>query len=302
MRIAHVQRGGARWRVTTALLAAAVLPLSVACDGGSAARGRVTTARDTLLLAAPSDTSLHADPMSASIRRGLALVTATRDSLPHNVGSQLRCVSCHLNEGRRAFAMPWVGVYGRFPQYRSRAGAVMRLEDRINDCIRRSLNGSALAVDGDDMRDIVSYISWLSRGSVSGQRTLGNGIDSLAVLPGDTARGSQVYLLSCARCHATDGQGMLATKMVNAGPPLWGSGSFNIGAGMARVRVMAAFVHRHMPFDQPGTMANQDAFDVAAYVTSRPRPDLPGKELDWPKGDPPVDVAYATRGVGKTRR
>jgi thiosulfate dehydrogenase len=290
MRIAHVWRDGPRW------LRTAVLLFAVACGGGSAARGGATAVRDTLLLPAPSDTSLHADPMSASIRRGLALVTATRDSLPRHVGSQLRCVSCHLNEGRRAFAMPWVGVYGRFPQYRSRAGAVMRLEDRINDCLRRSLNGSALPVDGNDMRDIVSYISWLSRGSVSGQRARGNGIDSLAVLSGDTTRGSLVYLQSCARCHAPDGQGMLATKMVNAGAPLWGPGSFNIGSGMARVRVMAAFVHRHMPFDLPGTMAAQDAFDVSAYVTSRPRPDLPGKELDWPKGDPPVDVAYATRG------
>ena len=271
--------------------------LAVACGRSPAVPAAVTMAGDTLLLSAPSDTSLHDDPMSVSIRRGLALVTATRDSLPRNVGSQLRCVSCHLSEGRRAFAMPWVGAYGRFPQYRSRGGAVIRLEDRINDCFRRSLNGRALAPEGDDMRDIVSYISWLSRGSVSGKRARGNGIDSLLPRAGDTTRGNVVFVQSCARCHALNGQGMLATRMVNAGPPLWGAESFNIGSGMARVRVMAAFVHRHMPFDQPGTMADQDAFDVAAYVTSRPRPDYAGKELDWPKGDPPVDAAYATRAA-----
>lgn len=251
---------------------------------------------DTLLLAAPAETALRDDPMSRSIRRGLALLTHTRDSLPAHVGSQLRCVSCHLDNGRRAFAMPWVGAYGRFPQYRSRSGEVARLEERINDCFRRSLNGRALPTEGGEMRDIVAYISWLSRGTVSGARVRGTGIDSLAPLPGDTARGAVVYAQHCARCHAPDGGGMLAMRLANAGPPLWGEGSFNIGSGMARVRVMAAFVHRHMPFDQPGTIASQAAFDVAAFIGSRPRPDFPGKDRDWPNGDAPVDAAYGTRG------
>ena len=282
---------------------AAFVLLATACervDIAPVARG--IRAADTLLLPAPADTSLRDDPMSRSIRRGLALATATRDSLPGYVGSQLRCVSCHLDNGRRAYAMPWVGAYGRFPQYRSRSGQVARLEERINDCFMRSLNGRALPTEGSDMRDLMSYISWLSRGSVSGQRGRGNGIDSLAPLAVDTSRGQVVYVQHCARCHAPDGQGMLVTRMANAGPPLWGAGSFNIGSGMARVRVMAAFVHRHMPFDRPGTIAPQEAFDVAGYVASRPRPDYPGKELDWPHGDAPVDAAYDTRaGHGASR-
>ena len=43
------------------------------------------------------------------------------------------------------------------------------------------------------------------------------------------------------------------------------------------------------------------AYDIAAYVNGQPRPDLPGKELDWPAGNPPPDVAYPTRAV-TTRR
>ncbi len=286
---------------------AAFACVALACRREVAVPVSAAVAADTLLLPAPSDTSLHDDPMSRSIRRGLALVTNTRDSLPASVGSELRCVSCHLDNGRRAFAMPWVGAYGRFPQYRSRSGQVARLEERINDCFLRSMNGRALPTEGNDMRDIMSYISWLSRGTVSGKRGRGNGIDSLPPMPGDTARGRLVFGQHCARCHAPEGQGMLATRMANAGPPLWGAGSFNIGSGMARVRVMAAFVHRHMPFDQPGTVATQDAFDVAAFVTSRPRADFPGKELDWPNGDPPIDAAYPTltapqRGRPSNRR
>lgn len=275
----------------------ALLPIAAACGRGSApAEATAGAAADTLHLPAPAESSLGHDPVSRSIRRGLALVTATRDSLPLHVGSQLRCVSCHLDNGRRAFAMPWVGVYGRFPQYRSRSGRVIRLEERINDCIRRSLNGTALPVEGDDMRDIVSYISWLSRGTVSGARLRGTGIDSLAPLTPDTTRGRVAYGQQCARCHGPAGEGMLGRGLINAGPPLWGAGSFNIGSGMARVRVMAAFVYRHMPIDMPGIVSTQNAFDVAAFVGSRPRPDFPGKELDWPNGDAPVDGAYLTRG------
>ncbi|MBA2626691.1 MAG: hypothetical protein H0U85_01635, partial [Gemmatimonadales bacterium] len=34
--------------------------------------------------------------------------------------------------------------------------------------------------------------------------------------------------------------------------------------------------------------------DVAAFVTTQPRPDFPGKENDWPSGGAPPDVAYIT--------
>lgn len=274
----------------------ALLPIAAACGRGSAPAAATASAADTLHLPAPAESSLGDDPVSRSIKRGLALVTATRDSLPLHVGADLRCVSCHLDNGRRAFAMSWVGAYGRFPQYRSRSARVIRLEERINDCIRRSLNGRALAVEGDDMRDIVAYISWLSRGTVSGARLRGAGIDSLVPLAPDTTRGRVAYAQHCARCHGPEGEGMLRRGLINAGPPLWGAGSFNIGSGMARVRVMAAFVHRHMPIDMPGTVSAQVAFDVAAYIGLRPRPDFAGKELDWPKGDAPVDGAYLTRG------
>ncbi|MBI2407469.1 MAG: c-type cytochrome [Gemmatimonadetes bacterium] len=277
-----------------------LLAAAAACGGGKVPAAAV--ARDTLLLPAPSESSLGDDPLSQSVRRGLALVSATRDSLPTHVGAQLRCVSCHLDAGRRAFAMPWVGAYGRFPQYRSRSGAVIRIEERINDCIRRSLNGAALPTDGDDMRDVVAYVSWLSRGVPVGARLRGTGIDSLVPLAGDTARGRAVYAQDCARCHAPDGGGLLGRGIANAGAPLWGTGSFNIGSGMVRVQVMAAFVHRQMPFDRPGTLTPQQAFDVAAFVAARPRPDYAGKERDWPRGDPPPDAAYPTRAAPRPNR
>jgi thiosulfate dehydrogenase len=64
---------------------------------------------------------------------------------------------------------------------------------------------------------------------------------------------------------------------------------------MARLRTAAAFIQHNMPFDKADTLSADEAVNVAAYVTSRPRPDFARKAEDWPKGDPPPDVAYPTR-------
>jgi thiosulfate dehydrogenase len=99
---------------------------------------------------------------------------------------------------------------------------------------------------------------------------------------------------TCASCPGIDGQGPPLA------PPTWGPRSFNIGAGMARIRTAAGFIRHNMPFDRPGTLTDQEAIDVAAYLVSRPRPDLPGKENDWPAGGAPPDVAYPVRSASTT--
>ncbi|HET9983426.1 MAG TPA: c-type cytochrome [Longimicrobiales bacterium] len=240
-------------------------------------------------LRAPSSAEIPAGPLGASIRRGHALVLATRDSLPGFVGNRLRCVSCHLDEGRRPRSSPFVGVYGQFPQYRSRSGRVISMEDRINGCFQRSMNGKALPVGGADMRAIVAYMAFLSRGVPVGSRVVGQGFGEVAALEPDTARGARVFATTCARCHGADGHGTALA------PPVWGPGSFNVGAGMARPRTAAAFIRWNMPFDRPGSLSDQDAVDVAYYIDSKPRPDYAPKADDWPNGDPPPDLPYATK-------
>jgi thiosulfate dehydrogenase len=54
-----------------------------------------------------------------------------------------------------------------------------------------------------------------------------------------------------------------------------------------------------MPFDKPGSLTPQQAFDVATYINTRPRPDFVRKSGDWPNGDPPPDVAYPTKAARK---
>jgi thiosulfate dehydrogenase len=264
----------------------------IARTDNTVARGGDTTptTRGIVRLAAPADSEMPEGALGASIRRGRALLAATADSLPHNVGGQLRCTSCHLDDGTRVNAAPLVGVYARFPQFRDRSNSVAIIEDRVNDCFQRSMNGRALAYDSRDMRDIVAWLAFLSRGTPVHKDTTPRGIPLLAALTPDTAAGRAQFTTVCAACHGMDGQG------TPAGPPLWGPKSFNIGASMARLRTAASFIKYNMPNDRPGTLTAQQAFDLAAYVNSHSRPDLAGKEDDWPRGDAPADVPYSTKG------
>lgn len=261
--------------------------------GAVACRGRsVPPTLPGAALDAPADSEIPADAFGAAVRRGLALLTATRESLPAYAGNALRCTSCHLDAGRRDNGS-WVGSFARFPQYRSRRGAVELIEDRVNDCFRRSLDGKALAADGPDMRDIVAYLAFLSQRTPVGRPSPNTRLQRFAALRADTAAGRATFGTDCARCHGPEGEGTIIA------PPLWGPESFNIGAGMARVRSAASFIRDNMPFDRPGTLTDQQAFDVAAFVVGQPRPDFPGKEYDWPNGDPPPDVAYPTLAASR---
>ena len=241
----------------------------------------------------PDESEIRDSAVLASVRRGKALLAFTRDSLPRHVGNKLQCVSCHPDNGTRRNVMPWVGVYARFPQYRARAGSIQIIEDRINDCFERSMNGKALVPESRDMRDIVAYLAFLSSGYPVFAQVEGQSFPRIPALAGDTVRGAATFAAKCSVCHGLNGAG------TDVFPALWGDSSYNIGAGMARVQTAAAFIKVAMPQTAPGTLTDQEAYDLAAYINSRPRPDHPGKELDWPHGDPPPDVAYPVNSKKK---
>jgi len=47
------------------------------------------------------------------------------------------------------------------------------------------------------------------------------------------------------------------------------------GAGLAELRNAAGFIAANMPQDRPGTLTTQQAWDVAAYIDGKPRPQDP---------------------------
>src|SRR3954468_3791710 len=138
-------------------------------------------------------------------------------------GNNLTCQSCHLQGGKQAYAMPFTGVWGQFPQYRAREGEVGTLEERVNGCMERSMNGRALPIDGREMKAFLIYMKWLSSSIPDGAKLTGAG--TLGVKePGRAANlehGAQVFAQTCAVCHGADGQGRRAASVTGYQfPPL----------------------------------------------------------------------------------
>lgn len=274
------------------------------CGGAGAARGsaadsaelgvaasvRGAVAREPIDYTPPADSEIPGGELGAAIRRGLAIITRTTDSLPAYAPGNIQCASCHIDAGRRRDAAALTGVTARFPKYLDRSDAVIPIELRVNYCFTRSLAGNRLPSDSREMQDIVAYLAFISTGVPQGAHVKGEGIPKMPALRGDTARGARIFAATCAVCHGPQGAGNPP-----AFPALWGPKSYSIGASMAREERAAAFIRRFMPQNNPGSLTDQEAYDVAAYVNAQPRPDSPGKERDWPRGGTPADVPYATR-------
>jgi thiosulfate dehydrogenase len=239
-------------------------------------------------------------PNAQQLVHGMRLHLETRDLLPNNVGDALNCTSCHLNAGTVADGSPFVGVSAFFPSYAPRAGREITMEDRINGCFRRSMNGKPLPVDSPDMKAMVAYFDWMKGSTKPEDKVPGRGVGKIdkSIVP-DVDNGRKIYGEQCAVCHGEHGEGLKQADGSWVYPPLWGDQSFNIGAGMARTYTAAAFVKRNMPiaFHEQfplgqGGLSDQEAVDVAEYFSHQPRPDFPDKVKDWPKDKKPSDARY----------
>ena len=214
--------------------------------------------------------SLPAIPPGArgdSVRYGRLLFTQTALFAPTYASANVTCSNCHLAEGTAPYASPMVGLPALFPMFNARAGHMISLKDRIEECFTRSENGRPLPYDSREMTALVDYIHWLSQPEPQNKAFTGRGLVSLPDLKPDPTNGASIYASQCAGCHSTNGTGRPPLM-----PPLWGDKSFNDGAGMNGVPKMAAFVQHNMPQNRTGTLSPQEAYDVAAYVHSMPRP------------------------------
>jgi len=243
-------------------------------------------------LVAPAPSTMPPGALGDAVRLGLTIVTDTqRSAVKPYVGNGLTCANCHLDSGRQAFAAPLVGLTGLFPAYEARSGGVQSLEERINDCFVRSMNGRRIPSSSPEMVALLAYTAWLSQGVPTGVPVVGRGFrDVKSPAAPDAARGKALYAQNCAACHGADGQGAPGPAGTFVFPPLWGARSFNDGAGMARTSIAAAFVQAKMPMGNAGSLSDQDAYDIAAYFTAQPRPAFAALRKDWSKGGRPADA------------
>ncbi len=54
-----------------------------------------------------------------------------------------------------------------------------------------------------------------------------------------------------------------------------GDNSYNWGAGMTRIFTAASFIKNNMPLGKPGSLSDQEAWNVAYFVNSQERPQDP---------------------------
>lgn len=198
----------------------------------------------------------------------------------------MNCQNCHLDGGTIPFGNNFGKVYAVYPQFRARSNGVQSIYGRVNDCLERSLNGRSIDSTSKEMRAIYAYIKWLGNGTPKGYARGGTSIMKLKYLeeaanPND---GNKVYAAKCQSCHGQNGQGKVDGQQTGYEyPPLWGANSYNDGAGLYRLGSFAGFVKNNMPFGtdyHKPILTDEEAWNVAAYVNSQPRPHKDQKE-DW---------------------
>lgn len=245
--------------------------------------------------ASPSTDDLDPDdPKTEEIERGEEIMVNTNTELEDNVGNELSCMSCHANTNLNG-PIPLAGTNEKYPQYRSRDDAVASTADRINGCMERSMNGEKLPEDSEDLQAMESYLEFISEpyeGEDPDDMSWLESADMEEVPEPDVDRGKALYESeNCMTCHAEDGSG----SGTHSGPPLWGEDSFNDGAGMGRLSKNAGFIQKNMPLNEPGTLTDQEAADLAAYLLSHERPEWSNHAVDWPKGGAPDDTITKER-------
>jgi len=264
----------------------------------------------------PEVSALPYDAHGRLVRRGRDLIVATYSHIGPDMpdramrysGNNLACGNCHLDAGVKKFGLPIFGMAEDFPAYSARLGQEISLQDRVNSCMTRSMNGRPLPANSPQMRAIIAYLQFLSRGVRKGEKLPGLGAGTMPELAraADPARGRDIYQANCVGCHNIDGAGVQnSLPGLGAGyafPPLWGSDSFNDGAGMARLITAANFIHFNMPngvdYLHP-RLSVEDAWDVAALMVSKPRPHRAGLEKDFPDLlKKPVDAPYGPYADG----
>jgi len=278
-----------------------------AADTGAVVQHTAAASRPSWL---PPDTATIPNTENGHlIRYGRALVVRTAQYLGPR-GSVARrsngmsCDNCHIDGGTRPYGNDFSLVASTYPQLRARSGAMESIEARVNNCFERSLNGEPLDSTSREMRAIVAYMEWIGQGVSRAKPPAYAGTEALPYLhrAADTVRGRAVFVARCQLCHGANGEGKAdSTGAGYVYPPLWGAHSYNVGAGLYRISRFAGFVKNNMPYGvtyRAPQLTDEEAWDVAAFVNSRPRPTM-DMSADWPVlASKPVDYPFGPYADG----
>jgi len=225
----------------------------------------------------------------------ILLKTDTHPMTKDLVNNKLTCVNCHLRgaDGKPGTA-DGIGTFTdtatAFPAYSKREKTVQTLQDRINNCFMRSMNGKRPIIDTPTSLAMLTYITWLSTGKPinlnvkmptgpSNSKVWAKNSKKFAKIQKKAThknylRGKELYSKKCASCHGYKGEGIVVF------PPLWGKDangkwlSYNTGAGMSKLNKGAAWVQSNMPLGQNNSLSDMDSADIMLYVNAQKRADF----------------------------
>ena len=256
----------------------------------------VAVVAGALVMDRAEPTSADAIPREATVEYGRRLIRETAALIGPNAadpqmrysGSNLDCASCHLETGMKPGTLSLLPSTPRYPRFSGRDGQMQDMRARINGCMERSMHGRALPRDSVELIAMELYVDSLNvRLEAMGETNSEWDEQPLFEAPerrADPEAGRPIYADRCAVCHGADGLGLLETGDPKDGylfPPLWGPDSYNDGAGMHRVLTAARFIKARMPLGQ-ADLTDDEAYDVAAYMNSQPRPQKANLEADYP--------------------
>jgi thiosulfate dehydrogenase len=263
---------------------------------------------------APNISSLDNDPNKDLILYGKDLIVHTSEyygvhgKIYKSTTNGMNCQNCHLEAGTKVFGNNYSAVASTYPKYRARSGSKENIYKRINDCFERSLNGKGLDTTSKEMQGIASYIKWLGKDVAKGKIPEGSGFKKIEFMDraADPIKGKTIYTEKCQSCHQENGEGIMNDeKTAYTYPPLWGKHSFNDGAGLYRLSNFAKYVKSNMPLGvnhSSPQLSDEEAWDVAAFVNTQPRPHINIKK-DWPKIDEkPFDHPFGPFADGFTEQ
>ncbi|MEP6626926.1 MAG: c-type cytochrome [Ginsengibacter sp.] len=274
-------------------------------------RANVIDAPATLIAnwKAPDTSEISHSPQPDLIRYGRELILHTSAYLGRHgsvaqISNGMNCQNCHVDGGTRPFANNFSSVASIYPVFKKRSGKLETVAMRINDCFERSLNGQPIPDSGKEMKAIIAYIYWIGHDVPKGIKTKNSGTENLSFLnrPANIANGRKIYYSMCQNCHGANGEGKLADDGKEyTYPPLWGRHSYNVSAGIYQLSKFAGFVKNNMPLGATKHLpevSSDEAWDVAAFVNSRPRPTKYFK-ADWPDiSSKPADYPFGPYSDG----
>lgn len=249
----------------------------------------------------PSHSAVPQDETLIRYGQNLILHTATYlgpKGRVAQISNGMACSNCHFKGGTQLFGNAFVTVAATYPKYRERSGRMESVAYRINECMERSLNGKPLDSTSLEMKAMIAFINKTGYGVL---KKLTPGASGTALLPylaraADPQKGRMVYKRRCQSCHGADGAGTFAPDSVSyTVPPLWGNHSYNVSAGLYRLSKLAGLIKNNMPLGvtwQNPQLTDEEAWDVAAFINTQPRP-VRFFSYDWPVlSSKPVDYPF----------